>query len=92
MIHAESVTFGGSGLDRAADLRTNGSAIAALLTDPTTRILPLWRGKPAVFVDGGALAWVPPGHTVLAEAIEAPIFLGRDDEAAWFAADVDQRW
>lgn len=87
MKHGETVTFGGSGLDRAAELRGDVAALAKMLADPSTRILPIWRGKPAV-LEAGGLAAVAPGHPILAEALEAPIFLGRDGDRAWFAADV----
>jgi len=87
MKHRHDVTFGGSGFARAAELRGDTGVLSEFLDAPTTRVLPFWRGKPAV--DGnGAVAAVPPGHPVLAEAAEAPVFLGRDHAGAWFAADV----
>lgn len=45
---AETVTFGGSALNRAAEIRGDTGAIAALLADTTTRVIALWRGKPLV--------------------------------------------
>ena len=41
---AETVTFGGSDLDRAAHLRGQAGRMADLLE--TGRVLPVWRGKP----------------------------------------------
>ncbi len=82
----EEVTFGGSGFDRAADLRARPEAIAAMLADPAARVLPLWRGKPLFLGDGAG--WVPPGHAVLAQALEPPVFLGRDAAGPRFAADI----
>ena len=86
---AEQVTFGGGGLDRSAALRADKAAIAAMLADPATRILPLWRAKPQVSGDAtNALAPVSPGHACLAHAVAPPIFLGLSDGTPWFAADI----
>jgi NAD+ diphosphatase len=83
MQHAESVTFGGSGLDRAAALRGDAAAVQALLA--RGRVLPMWRGKP--LVDGDDLAWVTPDHAALAGG--APlVFLGIDDGTPRFAQDI----
>jgi len=86
MKDADPVTFGGAGFERAADLRTDAAALAAYRAAPSTRILPLWRGKPAIGVD--RLAPVAPGHPLIEYGDEAPIFLGRDAGGAWFALDV----
>ncbi len=83
---AEEVTFGGSGLDRAAALRGSPERISALLADPGTRIVPVWRGKPLLADD--APGWLAPGHAVLAEALEPPVFLGLDADRAVFAVDI----
>ncbi|HLQ20581.1 MAG TPA: NAD(+) diphosphatase [Tabrizicola sp.] len=80
---AESVTFGGSGLDRQANLRRDGLALADRLAKGF--VLPLWRGKP--LMDGTDPAWVPAGHPVLAQAGPA-VFLGIDDGIPRFAADL----
>ncbi|MEL6203834.1 MAG: NAD(+) diphosphatase [Pseudomonadota bacterium] len=99
MRDAEDVTFGGSGLDRAAELRGQPDVLAQLAAGAGARILPLWRGKPllrnsdtadpAAEAQGMcALAPLSPGADLLAHASEAPVFLGRDGEAAWFAVDV----
>lgn len=87
MKNGHEVTFGGGGLDRAAEVRGDGAVLGSLLADPGTRVLPIWRGKPAV-TQSGQLAAVPPGHPLLAEAREAAVFLGRDGGTAWFAADL----
>lgn len=76
---AETVTFGGGRLDRAEDLRRHPDMLAEL----PARILPLWRGKPAMLgdklcvMDGAAFDGI--GH---------PVLIGRDGEAALFARDV----
>lgn len=83
---AETVTFGGSGLDRAAELRGRPERIAALLSHGAARVLPVWRGKP--LFAGTAAGWVAPGHPVLVDAAGEPVFLGLDGGAPRFAADV----
>ena len=83
---AETVTFGGSGLDRAAGLRGKASGLSTLLDNPSTRILPIWRGKP--LLAGATAGWVGPGHPILAEASEMPLFLGMDGDTACFAIDI----
>ncbi len=82
---AETVTFGGSALDRAGGLRRRPADLARLLEDGG-RVLPVWRGKP--LLAGGAAGWVASGHPVLAAAGEAPVFLGLDGGVARFAADI----
>ncbi len=83
MRSAESVTFGGSGLDRAAHLRGDASRIAAMYATGT--VVALWQGKP--LTDGADLGWVAAGHPVLAGA-SPPVFLGLDDGVARFAQDI----
>ncbi len=85
MRHAETVTFGGSGLDRAAALRSDPKAIAGLLARGL--VLALWRGKPLV-VSGDRLVWLPAGHPVLAHGGDDLVFLGIDDGTPRFAADI----
>lgn len=81
---AETVTFGGSGLDRAAGLRGDAAWQAAALA--RGRVLPVWRGKP--LCDGeAALGLVAAGAAVL-ERAEPPVFLGLEGDVPVFAADV----
>ncbi len=80
---AESVTFGGSGLSRAAERRGDAAGQAALLA--RGGVLPVWRGKP--LTRGEALVWLPAGSPVLAQG-SAPIFLGMDGDQPRFAADI----
>lgn len=88
MRHAEEVFFGGSGLDRAAELRGDIPGLAAAVTAPATRTVVLWRGKPLVSGAGPELMRIPMGHPILAEARSEPILMGREDGAAVFAHDV----
>ncbi|WP_422075183.1 NAD(+) diphosphatase [Tranquillimonas rosea] len=82
---AETVTFGGSGLDRAAHLRADADAIARLAADPAAGVLLLWKGKP--LFRGAGLAWLPAENPV-AQRGTPSVFLGFDDGAPRFAADL----
>jgi NAD+ diphosphatase len=91
MKHAETVTFGGSGLDRAAEIRGDVARMADAIADPQARAIVLWRGKPLL---GAAardhLVMLALDHPLLALAKEPPILLGRDEvtKAAIFAQDI----
>jgi NAD+ diphosphatase len=84
MRDAETVTFGGSGLDRAAGLRKDASALAEALS--RGQVLPLWQGK-VLARAGDGLGWLLPDDPALALA-RAPLFLGLDDGLPRFAVDL----
>lgn len=88
MKHAETVTFGGSGLDRAAHLRSKPDEIAVLLTSGKAGVLPIWRGKPLLEAVSRAPVFLEPGHPLFSTADEAPVFLGLDDAGPRFARDI----
>ncbi len=88
MKHAETVTFGGSGLNRAAELRGNPGEITRLLGEASSGVVPVWRGKPLLSLDTRKPVWLPADHPVFAEADEAEIFLGMDGDGARFARDI----
>jgi len=88
---AETVTFGGSGLDRAAQLRVQAVDI---VKQQDSRAILLWRGKP--MLKDGALVRVPFDHPVIKDAGPDFIFLGQDtnpifaaDLSAWTPQDLD---
>ncbi len=91
MKQAEQVTFGGSGLNRAAHLRAEA---AALLGHPQAGALVLWRGKPLVLAEArDRLALIAPNHPVLSDGPEEgrceTVFLGlAEDGAPRFASDI----
>lgn len=91
MRHAETVTFGGSGLNRAAELR-DSSAQLTLQAQNTAKVTLFWRGKPLLRKqqDGDVgLAWVDLDHQSLGLQREMLVFLGLDDMAApLFLADI----
>ena len=68
MKNAESVTFGGSGLDRAAHLRGSEDDLATLLRADGTGVLAIWRGKPLLNLETHAPHWLSPDHPIFASA------------------------
>ncbi len=94
MKRAEQVTFGGSSLDRAAELRTNPEALAQLWAQDTTQVLLMWRGKPLCVLPEGAelaegLAMVAPSHPLLEGRADEALFLGRSEAGTgYFAWDL----
>ncbi|WP_158966742.1 NAD(+) diphosphatase [Chachezhania sediminis] len=97
MKHAETVTFGGSGFDRAAHIRTDASALQAEMDHPRAAAMLLWRGKPMVQGPGQSnLALVPLKHPLLSRGlghhVPDPIYLGREEDGSpLFACDIS-RW
>jgi len=85
MRHAETVTFGGSALNRAAEERGKADL---LWQEPGARSLVIWRGKPLVTAAKDALLFVRRNNPIMSDASAEPILLGRDDDGPLFAADV----
>ncbi len=93
MKHAEIVTFGGSGLDRAAALRGDDSALAGARGDARAVCILIWRGKPLVAGEGrDALVRLALDHPLVAQrpggVIGDLLLLGLEDGAPCFAADL----
>lgn len=89
MKRAETVTFGGSGLDRAAHLRGDTDALVAHRSDPKAQTIVFWRGKPLIRRgDRDALARLPMAHGVFEGRAAQAIFLGLEDGRAIFAHDL----
>ncbi|WP_282120271.1 NAD(+) diphosphatase [Ruegeria atlantica] len=93
MKNAEYVTFGSSGLDRAAHIRGDADAVARARTHPDAKCLLLWRGK--VLVQGEALdrlGLIAMSHKLVENgpggSVEQPVFLGLSDDAPVFATDI----
>ncbi|MDR9394007.1 NAD(+) diphosphatase [Roseovarius sp. SYSU LYC5161] len=79
MQRAESVTFGGSGLDRAADLRGDAQAQQMRIDEGLAATIVLWRGKPMVAgSQRDSLALLPMDHPLLAGPALPRILLGRE--------------
>ena len=88
MRHAEEVTFGGSALDRAAELRPDAGMLAELRAGSGAQSIVLWRGKPLIAQSNPThLLRVPLDHAVL-DGTRAELFLGREDGRAVFASDI----
>ena len=89
MRHAETVTFGGSALDRAGEVRNNPDVVRFMRGAADTRAILFWRGKPLINRDRPAsLVRLEMDHPVLAHAAEDAVLLGREDGAARFAFDL----
>jgi NAD+ diphosphatase len=89
MRNAELVTFGGSALDRAGEVRNNPDVLRFMRGASDTRAIVFWRGKPLINRDRPAsLVRLPMDHPVLADAAPDPVLLGREDGAARFAFDL----
>lgn len=86
---AETVTFGGSALDRAAELRGDEAALAEARLDAAARTIVHWRGKPLMCGERqGELARLPLDHPIMREATAPPLLLGRENGAVIFAHDI----
>ncbi|SLN60506.1 NADH pyrophosphatase [Roseovarius litorisediminis] len=90
MKRAETVTFGGSTLDRAAELRGDATALAKLTSEGCSKSILLWRGKPLVRAEAlDRLVRLPMDHPVLTQAVSPPILLGREETGDLiFASDI----
>lgn len=91
MKHAEEVTFGGSGLERASGLRADPAAMAQMRAHPGAVALVFWQGKPLICgPDRNRLVVLPLDHPLLqiGGIIKEPLFLGLEDDAPTFACDI----
>lgn len=79
--------FCGTWDNRDTALRVDAKALADLMRDSRTRVLPVWRGKPHL-ANGSSLAWVGVDHPCLIHMRDSLIYLGQHDDAACFAADI----
>lgn len=89
MRHAEQVTFGGSALDRAGEIRDKPDVVRFAQSAGDTRAILFWRGKPLIDrTRPASLVRLPMDHPVLVDAAPDAILLGREDGAARFAFDL----
>ncbi len=75
----DSVTFGGSGLDRAVHLRAD---------PPNGCVLPFWRGKPLLETESRRPVFLSASHPVFDAAGEPAVFLGLDEGEPRHAQDI----
>lgn len=86
--------YSGSGLDRAEHLRADAEWLLAQLTNPTTRLLPVWRTKNMIEARTTTQShprpvWLPSLKAArLIELAEEMIFLGLRDGEARIALDL----
>lgn len=80
------ITFGTSGLDRAAQIRTDPEQLRSLSERADSCFLAVWRGKPLMHAD--QLVWLPATHAIFDGAPEPGVFLGLDDAVPRFARDI----
>jgi NAD+ diphosphatase len=87
---SESVTFGGGGLDRAANIRGKPDAILALTESKGAGTALFWRGKPLIQrgTEGASLARLPVGHPLIIGRESERLFLGCAERAPVFAVDI----
>ncbi|WP_116085365.1 NAD(+) diphosphatase [Tropicimonas sp. IMCC34011] len=81
---AETVTFSGGGLDRAADLRKDAAALAAAGAEDGARYLPVFEGRPLVAETG--LGWMR--RDELPDGCNEPVLLCRDAGTTRFAVEI----
>ena len=77
-------------LDRASRLRRDAALLAAAELAPSTRVVPVWRGRNLIVPGEAPAAIALAGAAARAAfaAAEVKVFLGADDEGAWFATDL----
>jgi NAD+ diphosphatase len=76
-----------SHLDRAAERRTDLDFLEAKLSDPNTRLLPVWRGQPLARADELSLVRVEQAQE-LVDASSEIVWLGFFEGVACFALDI----
>lgn len=90
---SEQVTFGGSGLDRADELRSDEGLLQAAMTEGRARSIVLWRGKPLLRAETlDELVILAPDHPVLTRYKVPPILLGRDESGDLILAHDISAW
>ena len=88
------IAFSGNPLDRASDKRGDTAWLAERRTEPTTRVLPLWKLQPLLLGPENATGITSLGFVDgdLAAGLGAPnaveVFLGMDGGVAYFARDI----
>ena len=75
MKHAETVTFGGSSLDRAGEIRTDTVAVETALQNPDARAILFWRGKPFIYDPAPEYSWSLLYLSVIGTVLVFPCYL-----------------
>ena len=78
-----------AGLDRLVERRADADYVRTLLTEPGTRLYPLWRGQNLIDESGPRPAWLPVSEAApLLGQAELVILLGEQGGIAHFAIDL----
>lgn len=85
---AETVTFGGGGIDRDAARRRDAAGLAEAMAGPGARILPVWRGKPLFRGSERAPGFLPGDHALIRDHGGDRVYLGRAGAEAFFGVDI----
>jgi len=80
--------FTGGALERAAHLRGDANALAAMAGSGAAKAVVIWRGKPLIAGERPEIAWLGMDNPVLELAGEPPVFLGTGQQGALFAFDI----
>ncbi|UCH76221.1 MAG: NAD(+) diphosphatase [Rhodospirillales bacterium] len=83
--------YAAGGIDRAAHLRGDADWVAGRLGDPATRIVPVWRSRNLVDMNGAPAPHLLPPERALIEEAQAVALLGLVDGVAHFAIDLSHR-
>lgn len=84
-----ALTFGGSSLDRAGEVRANPVALSQLRKHPEAHAVVCWRGRPLIKrARPATFARLPMDHAILAHTTMEPILLGRENGAPCYAFDI----
>jgi NAD+ diphosphatase len=77
-------------LNREAELRDDAQWVARTLTDPNTRLVPLWRSRSLLErnADGTIAIYLPPAELEQPDRIQPPTLLGNDGKREYFAVSV----
>lgn len=79
--------YAGVPLDRADSLRGDAERLAALLRDPRSRVVPLWRSQHLIAAEASAVILARGELDGLLEIARETIFLGLREETAYLAVD-----
>jgi len=83
------LAYCGGTIDRASNQRTDPAFLRATLAAPGARVIPMWQDRCIVSGDPGVPAILPvSGAGAILEAAAETVFLGLDDGAGFFAADL----
>jgi NAD+ diphosphatase len=77
-------------LNREAELRDDAQWVAKTLTDPNTRLVPLWRSRSLLerTAEGTVAIYLPPAELDQPDRIQPPTLLGNDGKREYFAVSV----